>query len=320
MRHAALLFAVSGFLCGAPPTLAADYPTRPLRFVVCTPPSGPTDVLARLAGDKLSQAVGQAVVVENKPGAAGRIAAQDVLKSPADGYTAMFCGIQIVTMPLFFKDPGYELGKDLVTDAVLLDSAGTIGISSKVPAKNLKEFIAYAKANPGKLNYVSYGNHHVTLAIEAFMGAEGFSMVPIPFTGSAPMLTAMSQGDIHFGVNTVNVFKPLVDKGQIRLIATVGAQRTANAPDLPTAAEQGYSNFIVPAWFGAWVRGGTPRDAMERLNRELNAAIKLPDVRPKLEAFDGTIMALPLEEVDREVQSKFEFFSKVASRLKIDKQ
>ena len=299
---------------------AADYPVRPLRFVVCTPPGGQIDILARLTAEKMQASMGQPAVVENKPGAVGRIAVQDILKTPSDGHSVLFCGIQLVTMPLFFKEPGYGMGKDILTTAILMDNAGTVAINAGIPARNLREFITYAKANPGKLNYVSYGNHHITLAIEAFKAAEGFTMVPIPFAGTAPMLTGMVQGELHFGVNAVTLFKPLVDKNQVRLIATVGSQRTTTAPDVPTAAEQGYPNFIMPSWFAAFVRGGTPKDVTERINRELNTAVRLPDVRTKLEALDAAVLNMNLDEINRDVQSKYEFFSKIATQLKIEKQ
>jgi tripartite-type tricarboxylate transporter receptor subunit TctC len=314
------VFLATSLVLAASAAQAQSYPSKTVRFVVCNPPGGQIDLLARLTAEKLGSTLGQSFVVENKPGAAGRIAAQDILKFPPDGYNVMFCGLQILTMQLFFKEPGYDLGKDLITNAILVQSSGTIALSAAIPATNLKEFIAYAKANPGKLNYASYGNHHVTLSIEAFMRAEGFSMVPIPYAGTAPMIAALGQGDVHFADNSVAVFKPLVDKGQLRLIATVAQQRNPLAPNVPTAIEQGYPNFIIPSWYAAFIRGGTPRDVQEKLNKELNAAVKLPDVRSKMEAQDAEVVNMNLDEIVKEVQSKVDFLARTATALKIEKQ
>ncbi len=183
----------------------------------------------------------------------------------------------------------------------------------------VKKFVAYAKANPGKLNCASFGNHPVTLAIEAFNRMAGIEMVGIQFAGAAPMMTALLRNDIQFATNTPDLLKQYVDNRTIRILAATGKKRYSQLPDVPTVIESGYPDFIMPSWLGMFVRGGTPPELIDKMSKEIAAALQAPEVKARMETM-GAVMGTTPGEMRRQVEREVKFFGDIAKAMNVERQ
>jgi len=265
------------FACAAH---AQDYPVRTVRVIVPFAPGGGTDIVARLLGQHLSQRLGQSFVIENQPAGSGIVGAGAVSRAQPDGYTLLFAFSSLSSSAKLIARLPYDPVRDFAPVALATTSPLMIVVPVAVPAKDVREFIAYAKANPGKLNYGSSGpGSSPHLATELFISMTGASMQHIAYKGIAPATTALLANEVQFSLVPIAVAMPHVRAGRLRALGTAGPQRSAATPDVPTVAESGLAGFEVIAWWGMLAPAKTPRPVVERLNREMRALLELPEIR-----------------------------------------
>jgi tripartite-type tricarboxylate transporter receptor subunit TctC len=267
---------------------AQTYPTKPIRFVVPYAPGGNTDILSRLIGQKLTEAWGQQVIIDNRPGAGGTVGAEITAKAPPDGYTIVMGSFgNVIVANSLYKRLSYEPLRDLAPVVLVALPPGILVANPAVPAKNVKELIAYAKANPGKLNYGSPGtgawNH---LFVELLKKQAGIDIVHVPYKGIAPAVTDLLAGQVQLAMAAFPAAMPHVRSNRLRALAVTSAQRSGIAPDVPTIAESGVPGFDAAGWFAVLAPAGTPASVITKLNAEINRILALPEVKASLAA-DG---------------------------------
>jgi tripartite-type tricarboxylate transporter receptor subunit TctC len=269
----------------APSARAAEYPTRAIKLVVPYAAGGPTDVLARLVGDYLGRDLKQTTVVENKPGAQGAIAAEVVSRAEPDGYTLFVTAASIMVLnPLLYKKLPYDPQKDLRMLSIVTDLPVVMEVHPSVPAKTVAEFVAYAKANPGKLNFGSAGTGGtIHLAGEMFKQITGVEMTHVPYKGAGPALTDLLSGNIQVMFDTLSTALPPVKGGLLRPLGVSSAQRSPDLPDVPTVIESGYPDYQVGVWFGVAGQARLPADVADKISASLNRALDDPAFRASLE-------------------------------------
>jgi len=272
------------FVLFASAALGADeYPARAVRVVVPFAPGGGTDLVARILGQRLSQKLGQSFVIENRPAGSGIVGADLVAKAPADGYTLLFAFSSLSSSAKLFSHLPYDPIRDFAPVALATTSPLLAVVPASLPAKNVGEFVAYAKANPGKLNYGSSGpGSSPHLATELFLSMTDTRMTHIAYKGIAPAITALLADEVQFSLVPIAVGMPHVRSGKLRALGVAGLTRSSAAPELPTIAESGLPGFEVIGWWGVLAPAKTPRGAVDLLNRELRAALDAPDVRRTL--------------------------------------
>ena len=284
LAPAVALGAVLGALAAAP-AYAQAWPDKPIRFVMTAPAGSSIDVIGRTIADKLKDRLGQPVVVENKPAAGGTVAVEETAKSAPDGYTMVLAynGPLSIT-PLLRKVP-YDVQKDLSPVIITTSQPNVLAVNAQLPAKDVRELVAYAKANPGKLNYASVGPGSSShLNGELLKSLAGIDIVHVPFNGSPPAVTSTVQGETQMIFAVMQPLQAQVQAGKLRALAVTSAKRFPQLPDLPTIAESGYPAFESLAWNGVLVRAGTPKAVVDRLNADINAVLKMPDVVQKMNA------------------------------------
>lgn len=281
-RIAAFLF---GFVLACGPVAAADYPSHPLSLVVGFTPGGPSDVLARVVGKKLDQILGQPVVIDNRPGAGGNIAAEVVARAAPDGYTLLMGNNSILaTNAVLYKKVAFDPEKDFEPIALIGSQANILVVNPNVPARSLAELIALAKANPGKLNFASSGHGAAAhLAGELFKSRAGVDIVHVAYKGGAPALQDVIAGHVQMIFATAASVVGHIQSGAVRPLAVTTPTRTSVLPDIPTVAELGLPGFDATTWHGLVVPAGTPREVIATLNRATNEALKSPEVQKSLE-------------------------------------
>lgn len=265
--------------------VAADpYPAKPVRLIVPFPPGGPADALARTVGDRLSTSLGQSVVVDNRPGAAGNIGMELAAKSAPDGYTLVLAPAGNLTVnPSLYRSVPYDVARDFAPVTVIAAVPNILVVNPAVPAQNLEELIRYAKANPGRLNFSSPGSGSgAHLAGELLKSAAGIDVVHVPYNGIAPAVTAVVAGDVQMMFAGAPSALPQVSAGKLRALAVASPKRIAAAPALPTLDESGLPGFDVTSWYSIVVPAGTPAAVIERLQRDIARALDNPGVRAKL--------------------------------------
>jgi tripartite-type tricarboxylate transporter receptor subunit TctC len=256
------------------PALAQAYPTRPVRLVVPFNAGGSTDIVGRILCQWLSERVGQSFVVENKPGGGTNIATQMVVNSPADGYTLLYTVSTHAINPSLYKSMPFNFQRDIVAVGGSFEFPLVLVMNPQVPANNLAEFIAYAKAHPGKVNMASFGVKTIShLSIELLKTSSGIDFVHVPYTGGAPMVTGIISGQVHAGVDALPNSLPHIRSGSMRALAIMSRARTPALPDVPTVDEL-IPGFEASAWNGVGAPKGTPPEIIERLNREINAGLQ----------------------------------------------
>jgi len=261
--------------------VAQSFPAKPVRLIVPFPPGGAGDLITRPLGQKFTESTGQAVVVENKPGADTIIAMDALAKSPADGYTIGLVINSALTMnPALYAKLPYDM-KDFAPIGMIATLPMALVVNPNVPAQNPTELASLIKAQPGKFN-IGSGNIVARLAGELFKGSFGGSMVNIMHKGSAPNLTDLFRGDVHMAFEPVAVVLPHVKAGKLRALGVTELKRSPAAPDWPTIAESGFRDFEVPVWYGILAPAGTPRDVVAKLNQEIMAAMRDKDFASRL--------------------------------------
>jgi tripartite-type tricarboxylate transporter receptor subunit TctC len=269
----------------APNAGAAEFPARPIRIVVPYVAGGPTDVFARIVADFLGHDLKQTTIVENRGGAQGAIAAEMVAHAEPDGYTLFVsAGSVIVLNPMLYKKLSYDPAKDFRVLAVMTEVPVVMEVHPSVPAKTIAEFVAYAKQNPGKLNFGSPGTGGVVhLAGEMFKQMAGIEMTHVPYKGSAPALTDLLAGNIQVMFESVSTSLPPIRSGLIRPLGVSSAQRFHDLPDVPTIAESGYPDYRVSVWFGVAAPAKLPEEVAQTLSNSLNRAMNDETFRASLE-------------------------------------
>ena len=274
--------AMAAVLLAAPGARAQDWPTRPVRLVVPYPPGGPTDIVARVVGQKLSEQLKQPVVIENRPGAGGNIGAEATAKAAPDGYTLLVATTaHAINMTLFTK-PGYNTQKDFAPVSLL--TRGPLGLvtAPATPAANVAELIALAKAKPGQVSFASSGNGQSThLAAELFNSMAGTHMTHVPYKGSAPALTDVMGGQATVMFDTMLSAMPFVREGRLRALAITGATRSPAAPDVPTMAQAGLPGYEATAWNALLAPAATPPAVIATLSNALKTVLEQEEVRAK---------------------------------------
>jgi tripartite-type tricarboxylate transporter receptor subunit TctC len=267
-------------------TNAQNWPDKPIKFIVAAPAGSSLDDLARTIGDRLKDKLGQPVVVENRPSAGGTVATDLVAKSPPDGSTMVisFNGPLAFGPHLYTKLP-YDPQKDLAPVIITSSQPNVLVVNAALPVKSVKELIAYAKANPGKLNYASVGNGSSShLTMELLKSTAGLDITHVPFNGSPPAVTATIQGETQMMLAVMQPLQAQIQAGRLRALAVTSASRFPLFPDLPTIAEAGFPDFEALAWNGVLVAAGTPKPIVTQLNTEINAILSDPSVKSKLNA------------------------------------
>ena len=269
----------------APFAHAESYPNKAITLIVPFPPSGPTDLVARVLAHTMSGQMGQQIIVDNRGGANGNIGSAAVAKAAPDGYTVLYNTSSITLSPALYKSLPYDVQRDLAPVGLTATVPLGLVVNPAIPANNVKEFIAYAKANPGKLSYGSAGNGNIThLGAFQFLQANGIQAVHIPYKGSAPADADLVGGQIQFMTDTINSVAGFVREKRLRLLAVTTTKRTSLFPDTPTMAESGLPGFDVSAWQGLMVPANTPEPIIKRLNAEMGKALQSPEVLKKLAA------------------------------------
>ncbi len=263
---------------------AQSYPARPVKLVVPFPPAGATDILGRTLAQKLSDALGQQVVVENKPGAGGTIGSDAVAKAAPDGYTLLMATTSTHSIgPSLNPKLAYNVERDFVPVAWVANSTNILVAAPSLPVTNVRELVAYAKANPGKINYASSGNGTIVhLTSELFAAMSGVQMTHVPYKGTALAVPDLMSGQVSILFDNIVSAQPHMKSGKLKMLGISGAKRSPLAPELPTVAESGVPGFASDTWFGVFVPAGTPPDVVTRLNTEINKVLQTPDFKEKL--------------------------------------
>lgn len=284
---------------------AQSYPTRPIRLILPFPPGGPTDITGRAIGQKLSEQLGQSVVPENRPGAAGNIGLELASKAPPDGYHIVLAAPPIAISPSLYKKLNYDAQRDLAPVSLVAEIQNIIVAHNSVPAKTLKELIRLAQRNPGKMTYSSSGagstNH---LASELLKGRYKLEIVHVPFKGSSPALVALMSGEVDFGTMAVPGAIPIVQAKRVRPLAVLSKVRVPALPDVPTAIEAGVEDFVVSIWYGILAPARTPRPIIDRLNAEIHKALASSDLKGRLAKSGVDPMASTPEQFASHIRSE----------------
>lgn len=302
---------------------AQDYPSKPIRMVVGFPPGGGTDVVARIITPRLSELLGQSVVIENRPGATGTMAAGQVAKSAPDGYTIMMGHVSVNAIaPSLFKNLSYDVIKDFEPVAIAAAVPHFVVVHPSVPVKSLRELVDYLKARPGKLTYPSAGNGSMPhLAGEVFKAQAGVDLLHVPYKGSGQSMADLLGGQHVVAFDTMPASAPHVRSGKLRPLAVSSAQRLPAFPDVPTAREAGMPDYVITTWYGVFAPAGTPKAIVGRLHADIVKAMQTPEVKAKLEGIgaDGSVSRSP-EEYAALVKSDTQRYAKVIKDigLKID--
>jgi len=284
MRAAAVVISLVASVLAPSIADAQNWPTRPVRLISPFAPGGGADITSRAVAQKLSTSLGQQVLVENRGGAGGMIGVDIAAKSPADGYTIVMGTIgPIAINPSLYKKMTYDPQRDLIPVSQAANALNVLVVHPSLPAKNVKEMIAIAKARPGQMNYGSSGPGATDhLAGELFNVLAGVKMVHVPYKGGAPAMLDLVSGNVQVVFSTVSTAIAAMDSKRVRPLAMTGNQRFELMPDLPTVAEAGLKGFEVNNWYGIFLPAGTPKDIVTRLNADVVKALAAPDVKKRL--------------------------------------
>jgi tripartite-type tricarboxylate transporter receptor subunit TctC len=312
IRRAALVAALSALLAPAGTALAqaAPYPGQPIKFIVPYPAGGATDTLARTIAQKLNEAWGQPVLVENKAGAAGTIGNSFVAKANADGYTVLVGITALIQQPSLMEKLPYDPLKDFAPVTFIARSPSMFAVPLDSPVKSLKEFVAMAKANPGKYSYGTYGagtSAHIQGSLLNMQA--GLDLVHVPFNGAAPLVTNLVGGQVPAAFIDSASARPHLKS--IRPLAVTGTQRMHGLPDVPTFAELGYRDFDPYGWFGLFLPAAAPAQVVQKLSNEVNRILRLPDVTAKIEALGLQVAGGKPEEVQKVMRTDAAIYAKI---------
>jgi tripartite-type tricarboxylate transporter receptor subunit TctC len=311
-----LAAALAAALAGAHPAAAQDYPTRPITLIVPYTPGGGNDAMARVVADKMSIVLGQQIVIENRGGAGGSIATRQVARAAPDGYTLGLGGTGTLAIdPTLYPNVGYDPRKDFAPVGLIATSALIVLVNPAVPAKTLKEFIALAKAEPGKINFASAGSGsgiHLGTELLAYMA--GIKMTHIPYKGSAPALTDLIGGHVALYFSSLPPAIGLVRDGKVRALAVTGPTRSKAFPDIPTVAEAALPGFEAVLHYGIVAPAGTPRPVIDKLNAAMRTALASPQVQARIDTDGAEPMASTPEQYAADIDREETKWSEIVRR------
>ena len=276
-----LTTAVIALGIAAGPALAQDkYPSRPIKIIVPTPAGGPVDVAARIVANYLTTSLGQSVIVDNRPGAGNTIGSKDAARAEPDGYTFLYSAVSgLILAPMLQKDAGYDPITSFAPVVLVGSGSLILVVHPSVPAKSVPELVAYAKANPGKINFSSGGIGVLPhLTGEMFKAAAGIDVVHVPYRGGAPSIQDVVAGNVQMTFEGAGVLLPLIRDGKLRALATPSLKRIAELPEIPTLIESGYPNLVSTSWTGLLAPVGTPADVIAKINGQINQGLKSGDL------------------------------------------
>jgi tripartite-type tricarboxylate transporter receptor subunit TctC len=295
--------------------VAQEWPNKPIRWIVPFPPGGAMDVMARALAEKSSKSLGQAVVIENKPGAGGNIGADFVARSDADGYTMMITSIGMATNKFLYPKLSYDPVKDFTPVSLIAIVPNVLVTNATQPnVKTVSDVVANAKAQPGKLTYASAGNgSSIHLAGEVFTSMAKIDMQHIPYKGSSPAVTDLLGGQVNYMFDSITSAKPHIDSGKLRPIGITTSKRSKALPNVPTIAESGLPGYEVTPWFAVFVPAATPKPIVDKLNAALLDALKSPEIKAKFDGIGAEPLGTTPDELASYLNKEIERWGKVIS-------
>ncbi|MES2973081.1 MAG: tripartite tricarboxylate transporter substrate binding protein [Pseudomonadota bacterium] len=320
------LFALSTFVVAAAAALVAPsnaiaqdaFPSKPIRMVLPFPPGGVTDLLARALAEKLAPRLGQPVIVDNKAGAGTVLASDLVARAPADGYTLLLAASSLGTAPLIYDKVGYDAIKSFTPVTQVASVVHVVVVNPSLPVKSMKELTAYAKANPGKLNYGSTGTGTSThLEGELYKSMANIFMVHIPYRGSGPALTDLVGGQLHVMFDALGSSGPFIKAGKLRALAVTTAKRSQSIPELPTVSESGVPGYEAMPWLGLVAPAGTPPAVVDRIHREVAKVLEEPDIKERFKGWGLDIIGNSPTEFASFLRKDIAQWNKVITNAKI---
>jgi tripartite-type tricarboxylate transporter receptor subunit TctC len=298
---------------------AQNYPNRPIKLIIPFPPGGATDIVGRAMAERLQIALGQPIIVENKAGASGNIGIGEATRAAPDGYTLVIGSPQTLTINhQIIKSTPFNPQKDLAPIVVIASVPNVLLVNNKLPVKNAKELIAFAKANPGKLSGGSSsigGSPH--LALESMKATYGLDIVHVPYKGSAPALQDLIGGQISMMFDNLPAALQLINGGQVRALGVTTLKRTASAPEIPTLDESGMKGFDSQGWFALLAPAGTPAPILDRINVEANRIISTPEFRERMTKVGADTVGGSIDEFRARIKSETERWGKVIEAANI---
>ena len=312
-------FAVAVSLCAASMTvLAQQYPSKPIRLVIPFPPAGATDVLGRALGQKLSESLGQAVVIENRPGAGSTIGAEQVANAPADGYTLLLASGSLCISANLYKKLPFDPARSFAPVSLVGHVPHMLVVNPAVPAGSVKELIKLAKARPGEINVASQGNGTLShMELELFKQAAGVELTHVPYKGSSNAMTDLLAGNVSMLFDSVTSSLPMVKKGQLRALGVVSPKRLAFAPDIPTITEAGVPGFDAANWFALLAPAGTSREIVQVLNTHVARALESAELRQRLAAQGAVLESSTPEALAALIKDDLDRWAKVVNQAGI---
>ena len=306
----AAAFAAGAALASAAALAQGAFPDRPLRLIVTFPPGGSTDIVARIVGARMSEGLGKPVVIENRPGAAGNVGTSEAARAAADGYTLLFHIVTTAVInPIVLKDLSYDPVKDFQPVAMIAKIPNVMIVNKDIPAKDLREFIAWAKANPGKLAYGSSGTGGVMhISGEVLKKMAGFEMTHVPYKGSAPAMNDMMGGQIVMMFDNITGSIGPIKSGRVRALGVTTDERVAVLPEIPTIAEAGLPEFKNSSWFSIFTRSGVPAPVLARLEAEVLKAVSHPEMTAKLRDLGAIPAPMNAATLERFWKSEFDYW------------
>jgi tripartite-type tricarboxylate transporter receptor subunit TctC len=284
---------------------AQGYPNRPVKIIVPTPAGGPVDVMARLVANQISPLLGQTAFIDNRGGAANTLGSAEAARATPDGYTLLYSAASgLVIAPMLQKNAGYDPLKSYDPIAIVAATSNVLVVHPAVPAKSVAELVAYAKANPGKINFSSGGIGVLPHLIgEYFKAKAGIDVQHVPYRGGGPSIQDVVAGNVQYTFEGISVLRPLIEDGRLRALAVTSPRRSALLPNVPTMIESGFADFQSTSWTGLLAPHGTPTDIITKLNAAVNAALKTPEMKVALDKLAGEALGGPPSELTKVIES-----------------
>ncbi|HEY7299408.1 MAG TPA: tripartite tricarboxylate transporter substrate binding protein [Xanthobacteraceae bacterium] len=298
---------------------AQTYPNRPVKIIVPTPPGGPVDVMARLVANQTAPLIGQSIIIDNRGGAANTLGSAEAARAAPDGYTLLYSSSSgLVIAPMLQKNAGYDPIKSYDPVALIAATSNVLVVHPSVPARSVQELVAYAKANPGKINFSSGGIGTLPHLIgEYFKARAGIDVVHVPYRGGGPSIQDVVAGNIQFTFEGISVLLPLIREGLLRGLAVTSPNRSPLLPELPTMIEAGFPDFQATAWTGLLAPHGTPPQIIAKLNGAVNAALRAAEMKASLDKLAGNPLGGPPQELTRTIESDLAKWGPIVKALNL---
>ena len=312
MKSCVAIF-LSAALAGYPACgFGQAYPAKPIRFIVPYAPGGGTDIVSRLLGQELGDALGQQVIIDNRPGAGGTLGTDQAAKSPPDGYTMVLNGSSVALAPTLYGNLPYDTLRDLAPVSLVASQPNILAVHPSLPVRTVKQLLALAKAQPGVINYASGGNGSANqLATELLKLMTRTDFTHVPYKGTGPSMTDLLSGQVQMTISVMAAMLPFVNSGRLRALAVTGSRRAPAAPDIPTLAEAGVPGYEYDTWYGIQLPAKTPRSIIDQLNAEIGRILQKPQVRNRYATNGLDSVASSPEEFSALLRSEIPKWAKV---------